>query len=536
MLKMPDYLSPGVYIEEFELGALPIEGFSTSTAGFLGLTERGPTKINLVTSWNQFQRVYGSYFLNNGDTPFLPYAVAGFFINGGQRCYIGRITLGNALSAEANLLGGGTSALTVKAVGPGAWGNNIIVAVDTGSLSSVTKPLFKLRVFYWKNDPSVIATINRNADFIRQIRKRNPPDYYEEFDNISMDRSILGYFGKKVCSSLVTISPGKGDTGKLPDSPIQKDPTKANSVLLYQLAGGSDGTGTIGVNDYTAEGRLDSEGMKSGLNAFRDIDEIAIVYVPHALDVSNLVMELIEHCESLKDRFLIIDTEPNKRDPNDVSPRDTYVTRYAAFYYPWIKIIDPMTQMIKTIPPGGYIAGIYARSDIERGVHKAPANEVVLGANALEFQITRVEQDILNSRGVNVIRAFPGREIRVWGARTLSSDPLWKYINVRRLFSYLEESIEEGTQWVVFEPNNEKLWARVRATITQFLTSVWHDGALMGTKPEEAFFVRCDRTTMTQDDIDNGRLVCIIGIAPVKPAEFVIFRITQWQGGSAVTE
>ena len=182
------------------------------------------------------------------------------------------------------------------------------------------------------------------------------------------------------------------------------------------------------------------------------------------------------------------------------------------------------------------MAGIYARSDTERGVHKAPANEVVRGAKKLEFLITKGEHDLLNPRGVNVIRFFPGRGIRVWGARTLSSNTLWKYINVRRLFIYIEESIEEGTQWVVFEPNNEKLWARVRATITQFLTRVWRDGALMGTKAEEAFFVKCDRSTMTQDDIDNGRLICVIGIAPVKPAEFVIFRIAQWAGGSAVTE
>jgi uncharacterized protein len=191
---------------------------------------------------------------------------------------------------------------------------------------------------------------------------------------------------------------------------------------------------------------------------------------------------------------------------------------------------------LETLPPGGYVAGIYARSDTERGVHKAPANEVVLGASDVEFQISKGEQDVLNPKGVNVIRSFPGRGIRVWGARTLSSNSLWKYINVRRLFIFIEASVEKGTQWVVFEPNDDRLWARVRATINQFLTGVWRSGALMGTTPEEAFFVKCDRSTMTQDDIDNGRLVCVIGIAPVKPAEFVVFRIAQWQGGSVATE
>jgi phage tail sheath protein FI len=161
---------------------------------------------------------------------------------------------------------------------------------------------------------------------------------------------------------------------------------------------------------------------------------------------------------------------------------------------------------------------------------------VVKGAVGIEFTITKGVQNILNPRGVNCLRVFPGRGILVWGARTLSINRLWQYIAIRRLFNYIEESIKRGTQWVVFEPNDEKLWARVRATITQFLTRVWKDGALMGTKPEEAFFVKCDRTTMTQDDIDNGRLICTIGIAPVKPAEFVIFRIVQWTGGSSVTE
>jgi phage tail sheath protein FI len=245
---------------------------------------------------------------------------------------------------------------------------------------------------------------------------------------------------------------------------------------------------------------------------------------------------LIIACEKLKDRFAIIDAPKGVSNKDNLKPRDDYETLYAAFYYPWIKAYDSITKLYKPVPPGGHVAGIYARSDIERGVHKAPANEKVRGAKELEFQITKGEQDILNPRGVNCIRFFPGRGIRVWGARTLSSNTLWKYINVRRLFIFVEESIEEGTQWVVFEPNDQKLWARVIQTITQFLTRVWRDGALMGSTPDEAFFVKCDRTTMTQDDIDNGRLICIIGIAPVKPAEFVIFRIAQWQGGSAVTE
>jgi phage tail sheath protein FI len=188
---------------------------------------------------------------------------------------------------------------------------------------------------------------------------------------------------------------------------------------------------------------------------------------------------------------------------------------------------DPSVKRNVYVAPSGHMAGIYARVDVERGVHKAPANEVIRGITKIAQDVTKREQDLLNPKGINALRFFPGRGNRVWGARTLSSDSSWKYINVRRLFIFVEESIDEGTQFVVFEPNDEPLWARVRQTITNFLTTVWRSGALQGTKPDEAFFVKCDRTTMTQDDIDNGRLICLIGIAPVKPAEFVIFRIQQ---------
>jgi phage tail sheath protein FI len=188
---------------------------------------------------------------------------------------------------------------------------------------------------------------------------------------------------------------------------------------------------------------------------------------------------------------------------------------------------DPKTGARKLIPPGGHVLGVYARSDVERGVFKAPANEIVRGGLALEYDINDRVQDTLNPRGVNVVRSFPGRGIRVWGARTMTSDALWKYVSVRRLFIFHERSISEGTQWVVFEPNDDRLWARVIDTIRLFLRGQWRGGALLGRTEQEAFFITCDRTTMSQDDILNGRLICEIGIAPVRPAEFVIFRIFQ---------
>jgi phage tail sheath protein FI len=270
------------------------------------------------------------------------------------------------------------------------------------------------------------------------------------------------------------------------------------------------------------------------MNIFNNIDEISIVYAPDA--DNDQVLAVIAHCEERKSRIAIIDAD-RVSNIGSIKPRDKYSSsRYAACYYPWIKILDPATGSEKFVPPGGYVAGIYARNDSEHGVHKAPANQIVVGATDLEFQISQSEQELLTEQGVNAIRFFPGRKILLWGARTLSTDPDWKYVNVRRLITFIEQSIYRGTQWVVFKPNDENLWADVRATIEDFLITLWRNGALAGIKPEQAFFVKCDRTTMTQDDIDNGKLICMIGVAPAKPAEFVIFRIGQWTDGSEVTE
>jgi phage tail sheath protein FI len=295
--------------------------------------------------------------------------------------------------------------------------------------------------------------------------------------------------------------------------------------VVATLTGGTDGA--VALTDYEGS---DDPGERTGLAGFEETDEISIVCVPDEVTVEGLTEAVKDHCENLGDRFAVLQAEEKAARPGSLWP--TVTSDYAAFYYPWVAVLDPVTNRRKVVPPGGHVAGIYARTDTQQGVYKAPANEVVRGALGLQHTVSTGDQAVLNPRGVNCIRSFRGRGIRVWGARTTSSDPSWKYVNVRRLFLYLEESIDEGTQWVVFEPNDEMLWARVRQTVTNFLTTAWRDGALMGTTPEEAFFVKCDRSTMTQDDIDNGRLVVQVGVAPVKPAEFVIFRIAQWTGGA----
>lgn len=304
---------------------------------------------------------------------------------------------------------------------------------------------------------------------------------------------------------------------------LENFPIAANGDWI-QLAGGDDQIAQLSVDDFVGEDK--GKGNRTGIQAFEDIDEISICLTP-CMWSPVIHAGLIGHCEALKDRFAIIDPKDDLSIEQIREFREPYDTKYAALYYPWIEVRDPLAKRNVELAPSGHIAGIYARVDVERGVHKAPANEVIRSITKIAQEVTKREQDLLNPRNINVLRFFPGRGNRVWGARVVTSDASWKYINVRRLFIYVEESIDEGTQWVVFEPNDEPLWARVRATITNFLISTWRSGALQGAKPDEAFFVKCDRTTMTQDDIDNGRLICVIGIAPVKPAEFVIFRIQQ---------
>ena len=297
-------------------------------------------------------------------------------------------------------------------------------------------------------------------------------------------------------------------------------------------ADGSPSTGKVD-NDARYIGKDNGPGARTGLKCFEEIDEISLVAAPGV--ISAAVQDaLLTHCENRKDRFAILDSPETVQGGVDKLPRPRD-SKYGAYYFPWIQVYDPERGNVY-IPPSGHVAGVYARTDNERGVHKAPANEIVRGALGLRYQVSRGEQDILNPRGINCIRLMQGNGIRIWGARTLSSDPSWRYINVRRLFIMVETSIERATQWVVFEPNDFRLWKRVVRTIASFLTLVWRQGALMGETPEKAFFVKCDEETNPPEVIDVGQLIVEVGLAPVKPAEFVIFRIGQMPAGGGVQE
>lgn len=359
----------------------------------------------------------------------------------------------------------------------------------------------------------------------------------ERFDGLSLNPAADRYAPNVVNlqSRFVRVT-DEGSTQAAPFGFPQVDWAERNAEPATdptQLGGGADGNPPT-ANDYLGQDL--GPGQRSGIAALADIDAVAILGAPGASD-PIVQGALLGQCEARKDRFAVLDpavgSDIGSGGPDDILvQRSNHDSLYGAIYYPWIRVRDPLDSQNTEgvlVPPSGHVMGIYARVDTERGVHKAPANEVIRGATDLEVKLSDREQAVLNPANVNALRDFRDalRGLRVWGARVVTSDNAWKYVPVRRLFIFVEESLYKGLQWVVFEPNADPLWAKVRRTVSGFLRRVWLDGALEGLTEEEAFFVKCDLSTMTQDDIDNGRLIVLVGIAPVKPAEFVIIRITQ---------
>ena len=584
---MAEYLSPGVYVEEYDSGAVPMQGVSTSTAGFIGMAQRGPVSgmPQFVTSFADYKRAFGGYLSEAkfGEARFLPYAVEQFFLNGGSRAYIMRVAAEGAEAAK-----GAAGVLRVEAANPGEWGNRIRVSIEPSykaktQVAAVNGAELTLKnaegfqagdvVELFDGRTSAYATILSALDntitidapcalnvadttigtskFIRtcELTLTVRFDEAEEtYADVSLAPEAPNFVGARTLKSdLIRVSVEKAPKAAQPvrvkeekkDEKKEEAPAPAPAAVklvapidlaggaaVLTLSGGSDGK-VAAVNPAVYLGRDNGPGKRSGLAAFLENEDVSILAIP-GVTMPEVQAALIAHCENKKSCFAILDVPVDRKKTGDVAEfRDMYDTSYAAMYHPWLEMFDPLSRRSAYFPPSGAMAGIYARTDSERGVHKAPANEVVRGCTGLSCNYNEAEQDILNPRGVNLIRAFTGRGIRVWGARTMSSNGLWKYLNVRRLFIYVEESIRANTSWVVFEPNSQVLWGRVTRTIETFLATCWRDGALAGASPSEAYFVECGPTTMTQDDIDNGRLICNIGIAPVKPAEFVIFRITQ---------
>jgi phage tail sheath protein FI len=520
---MPTYLSPGVYVEEVARGARPIEGVGTSVPAFIGLAPKGPlNEPVLVTNWSQYAGSFGDIT----EDYYLAHSVYGFFNNGGTTCYVLRV--GGASTEERSAANGAApkqpkglpagepvslGAFSVAAIAPGRGGPVTVEVADAEGEGAADR--FRLVV---REDGSATETFDVTARrggrayVVTQVRER---------------------------SKLITISEaGPASALARPDN---------QTVTLAAPPRAPEPSDAVTPAEPGMAEYIGDSADRTGFGGLEAVDEITMVAVPDLMAayergaindeaVRSVQLAMIAHCELMGDRVAIIDSPPglNARQV-EVWRQNTagYDSQYAALYYPWIKVFDPSSGRTKVVPPSGHVAGIWARNDGERGVHKAPANEVVRGVVDLDLQITRGEQDILNPLGINCIRSFPGRGIRVWGARTLSSDPAWRYLNVRRYFNYLEESILIGTQWAVFEPNDSMLWARIRRNIAAFLTNEWRAGALFGARVEDSFYVKCDEETNPPESVDLGRVICEIGVAPVKPAEFVIFRLAQDSGGGS---
>jgi phage tail sheath protein FI len=566
---MAEYLHPGIFVEEFDSGAVPIAGAGTSTAGFIGLAERGPVggEPKLVTNFADFKRSYGGY-LGDGDFAeyrWLAYSVEQFFAQGGTRAFIGRVAPSDATWAQSQE----ESPITFYARSVGTWGNGINLSVAPSSkaktqiyeLISPTQVRVKSAAGFVAGD--VIALTDGDATKYNRITniQDNVFDLSGEFDESVVDTEIVATKILSVCNINIALSYGGVDEAydnvslnsassdylpkrmgrsKLVSLEVGELPTDAtspyaalvgagsadSSSFVFHFANGTDGTAdSLTPADFI--GTDDGPGKRTGIQAFLDNSLVSIITVPGVTD-PNVALKLVEHCENTKSRFAVLDFPKELSSVEELRRyRDMFDTSYAALYHPWLQAFDPLDKKDVFLPPSGAVMGIYARSDATRNVGKSPANEQVNGVTGLSVAYNDAEQDLLNPVGINLIRSLPGAGIKVWGARTLSNNGLWMYVSVRRTFIFIEESIKQATAWVVFEPNTEGLWLRVQSTISNFLNTQWRNGVLAGASAAEAFFVRVGRDTMSQDDIDNGRLICEIGIAPVKPAEFVIFRFTQ---------
>jgi phage tail sheath protein FI len=504
------YLTPGVYVEEVPGGPKPIEGVGTAVAAFLGIAEKGPIgKATLVTNWTQYTDTFGGFIPG----AYLAHAVYAYFNNGGSTAFVIRVGDEDAAELppavpEVTIGAKGSGTTTLRAIAKDASAPPVTIEVTDGP------------------DDSFNLTIKSGAN-------------EEKYEGLNFARGPKNVFEATKASKLATLEEVR--------APGLSIPERIPAAGTYALAVAS--TAAVATVPANPDQYAGNTADRTGLGGLEAIDQVTMVAAPDimaayqagALDmdgVKAIQLAMIAHCERMGDRVAIIDTPPGLKAQDVLDWRSKtagYDSNYAALYYPWVKVANPTPGASSTtmwMPPSAHLAGLWARNDNTRGVHKAPANEVLRGVIDIETNVTAAEQGLLNPIGINCIRSFPNRGIRVWGARTLSSDPEWRYLNVRRLFNYVEKSIENGTQWVVFEPNDYFLWRRVKRDVSNFLTTVWMQGALFGKTPDQAFFVKCDEENNPSMTRDLGQLYVDIGIAPVKPAEFVIFRIRQYTPGA----
>ncbi|HEX3407864.1 MAG TPA: phage tail sheath subtilisin-like domain-containing protein [Caulobacteraceae bacterium] len=573
---MAEYLAPAVYVEETSFRSKSIEGVGTSTTAFVGLTARGPVSAGasavippLLTSFADYETYYGgvdNLVMGGNPTPnYLAHAANAFFANGGGRLYVARVLGAGAATATTGVLNNPAGPANkqvsftaryaggAQVAGPSVANFTVALSLDSlastkrlasrlpaGTMVQVGTDYYVLGVTPAVTSASDFSAFNNLADDgALQIVSlsaiiSDPSGPVAEYAGLGFDKNHPRYAGLVLGATPPT-------TGDVLTNPVQLNIGAAataidlrgvlfgaNTTNTVSLSNGTDGTGAPSTADY-----------QDALNRLLALEDVSIVAAPGSSSFAAptpaaVNQMLIGHAETRRAyRIAVLDTPPSLEISDVRTLKGLIDSEYAALYYPWVIVANPLAATDPTqpselpLPPSGFVTGIYARSDVNRGVWKAPANETVTGALRLQREVRFGEQEVLNPLGVNCIRTLPNRGIRVWGARTTSSDPEWIYVNIRRYFLYLEASIDQGTQWAVFEPNGERLWANVVTTISDFLYAEWVSGALLGTTPQQAFFVRCDRSTMSQADLDNGRLICLVGVAAIKPAEFVIFRIGQ---------
>ncbi len=513
---MPTYLTPGVYVEELPSQSKPIEGVGTSVAAFVGLAPAGPTDTPVrIANWGQFARMFGSAADPEAgpfmDGAYLAHAVFGYFQNGGGLCWVVRV-------------GGSAEPQALQAALPAAEGDGepLRVVAANGATG--------LTVELSEDKPDAPADGDAKGESTYTIVVTGG-DEREEF---------TGLTAKKGRTSIATQVNAKSKLIKVEEVGSLPEGARAPRPGTYKLAAPATAASELSSPTFAGD-----EAKRTGIGSLVAIDEITMVACPDLAAMAgsdeagfrDVQGKMLAHCETAADRLAILDPPPGLLPSEILEWRQEtagYDSKQATLYWPWLEVMDPLTGTPIHVPPCGHVAGAWARTDATRGVHKAPANETLLGVNGLAFQITQAEQGALNQAGINCIRAFSGRGIRIWGARTLSSDPEWRYLNVRRLFNYVAESIMEGTQWAVFEPNDERLWTQMRIAVSNFLTRTWSEGALFGATPEQSFYVKCDEETNPPEIVEAGQVICEIGIAPVKPAEFVVFRISQYSAGAEI--
>ncbi len=537
---MPNYLTPGVYVEEIPAQSKPIEGVSTAVAAFVGLTPGGPVNHAVkIANWTQFTRIFGDKIEpKNGpfmEGAYLAHAVYGYFHNGGGICYVTRVGVADDATAQAALpVSTDERREAYRAIARPDVDGPVKLEIEEERPQRASEdgdakaPAAEKSAAGSGDSGGAGSTATEKETTYRVVITAGSAR--EEFDGLTA-RSGASNIATKINkqSKLIKLE----ETGAaLPEADRAPAAGRYELGIVAEDAKALTGTGVEG-----------DVANRTGIGGLAAIDEITMLCVPDLMALQSngdtsvlkdLQGKMIAHCEAAADRMAILDA-PKGMKPQAIGDwrMDVagYDSKFATLYYPWIEVMDPLsggkTPML--VPPCGHVAGVWARSDGTRGVHKAPANEVLLAVNDLEFQITGDEQANLNKSGINCIRSFSGRGIRIWGARTLSSDPEWRYINVRRLFNYISESIMEGTQWAVFEPNDARLWTKLKISATNFLTRTWREGALFGATPAEAFYVKCDAETNPPDLVEAGQVTVEIGVAPVKPAEFVVFRISQYQ-------